>query len=84
MKNTKDIFKALFTSRQTPVKTVKVLYCPANSEERTFAGLNLYTVEVTEPLFTDGRKSGFIGKVAERENEFRAFRFDRIKSLVEA
>jgi hypothetical protein len=46
--------------------------------------LNLYTVEVTEPLFTAGRKSGFIGKVAERENELRAFRFDRIQSLVEA
>ena len=84
MKNIKDIFKALFTSSEAPVKTVKVLYCPANSEERTFAGLNLYTVEVTEPLFTAGRKSGFIGKVVERENEFRAFRFDRIKSLVEA
>jgi hypothetical protein len=46
--------------------------------------LNLYTVEVTEPLFTKGKKSGFIGKVRERENQIRAFRFDRIRSLVEA
>jgi len=75
--------KSLFV-RPEAVKTVKVLYRPAKSEEKTLAGLNLYTVEVTEPLFTAGRKSGFIGKVAERENELRAFRFDRIESLVEA
>ena len=75
--------KSLFAKSET-VKTVKVLYRPAKSEEKTLAGLNLYTVEVTEPLFTKGKKSGFIGKVRERENELRAFRFDRIESLVEA
>ena len=75
--------KALFAKPET-VKSVKVLYAPAKSEEKTLAGLNLYTVEVTEPLFTKGKKSGFIGKVRERENQIRAFRFDRIRSLVEA
>ena len=75
--------KSLFAKSET-VKTVKVLYAPAKSEEKTLAGLNLYTVEVTEPLYTKGKKSGFIGKVRERENEIRAFRFDRIQSLVEA
>lgn len=79
IKNIKSLF-----ARPEVVKTVKVLYRPAKSEENTLAGLNLYTVEVTEPLFTDGRKSGFIGKVTERENELRAFRFDRIHALVEA
>ena len=74
--------KALFTKSET-VRPVKVLYAPAKSEEKTLAGLNLYTVEVTEPLFTKGKKSGFIGKVRERENQIRAFRFDRIQSLVE-
>lgn len=72
------------SARPEAVKTVKVLYAPEKSEEKTLAGLNLYTVEVTEPLFTKGKKSGFIGKVAEREKELRAFRFDRIQSLVEA
>tara|TARA_R100000005_G_C4886459_1_gene135482 strand:- start:22 stop:273 length:252 start_codon:yes stop_codon:yes gene_type:complete len=83
MKNAIQKIKIMF-SRPEPVKTVKVLYAPAKSQEKTFAGLNLYTVEVTEPLFTKGKKSGFIGKVRERENEFRSFRFDRIQSLVEA
>lgn len=82
MKNIKDTIKSLFASPKI-VKTVKVLYAPAKSEEKTLRGLNLYTVEVTEPLYTSGYKSGFIGKVAERENELRAFRFDRIESLVE-
>tara|TARA_R110000803_G_scaffold94110_9_gene161623 strand:- start:3164 stop:3406 length:243 start_codon:yes stop_codon:yes gene_type:complete len=79
MKNIKDIFKSLFASP----KTVRFLYAPAKSEEKTLHGLNLYTVEITEPLYTSGYKSGFIGKVAERGNELRAFRFDRIESLVE-
>jgi hypothetical protein len=35
-------------------------------------------------LHTNGKKSGVIGKVRERENEFRSFRFDRIASMVEA
>jgi hypothetical protein len=78
-----EYIKSLF-AKSEPVKTVKVLYAPAKSMEKTHAGLNLYTVEVTEPLYTKGRKSGFIGKVRERENEIRAFRFDRIQSLVEA
>lgn len=75
--------KSLFAKPEA-VKTVKVLYAPEKSEEVTLKGLNLYTVEVTDDLFTDGKKSGFIGKVRERENKFRAFRFDRIESLVEA
>jgi hypothetical protein len=75
--------KSLFAKSET-VKTVKVLYAPAKSGEETLVGLNLYTVEVIEPLFTKGKKSGFIGKVRERENQIRAFRFDRIQSLVEA
>jgi hypothetical protein len=78
-----EYIKSLF-AKSEPVKTVKVLYAPTKSMEKTHAGLNLYTVEVTEPLYTKGRKSGFIGKVRERENEIRAFRFDRIQSLVEA
>jgi hypothetical protein len=83
MKNAIQKIKIMF-SRPEAVKTVKVLYAPAESQEKTLAGLNLYTVEVTEPLFTKGKKSGFIGKVRERDNEIRAFRFDRIQSLVEA
>lgn len=83
IENIKSYINSLF-ARPEAVKTVKVLYRPAKSEEKTLAGLNLYTVEVTEPLFTRGRKSGFIGKVAERENHLRAFRFERIESLVEA
>lgn len=75
--------KSALTKTETP-KVVKILYRPAESEEVTLKGLNLYTVEVTDTLHTSGKKSGIVGKVRERENEFRSFRFDRIVSMTEA
>ena len=80
MKSVIQKLKSILSGKQT----IKVLYAPEKTGEPNLEGLNLYTVEITEPLFTKGRKSGFIGKVAERENHLRAFRFDRIESLVEA
>ena len=75
--------KSAFTKTETP-KMVKILYRPAESEEVTLKGLNLYTVEITDTLHTNSKKSGIVGKVRERENEFRSFRFDRIVSMGEA
>lgn len=65
-------------------KVLKILYRPAESGEVTLKGLNLYTVEVTDALVTGGKKSGIIGRVEERGNEFRSFRFDRMVSMIEA
>ena len=75
--------KSALTKTEAP-KVVKILYRPAESEEVTLKGLNLYTVEVTDTLHTNGKKSCIVGKVRERENEFRSFRFDRIVSMGEA
>tara|TARA_Y100000592_G_scaffold58701_1_gene91922 strand:+ start:205 stop:480 length:276 start_codon:yes stop_codon:yes gene_type:complete len=76
--------KSIFTPKTETPKVMRILYRPAESEEETLKGLNLYTVEVTNALHTNGKKSGIVGKVRERENEFRSFRFDRIASMVEA
>ena len=60
---------------------VHIIYRPLASAEETYEGSNFYTVEVTGPLYTKGRKSGFVGKVDQRGGEVRAFRFDRIKAI---
>ena len=45
------------------------------------SAINTYTVDVEEDLHTAGKKTGFVGKVHERGNEYRSFRFDRILSI---
>ena len=58
--------------------TYRIIYSPDKTKG---SAINTYTVEVEEDLHTAGKKTGFVGKVYERENEYRAFRFDRILSI---
>ena len=58
--------------------TYRIIYSPDKTEG---GAINTYTVEVEEDLHTAGKKTGFVGKVHERGNEYRAFRFDRILSI---
>lgn len=58
--------------------TYRIIYSPDKTEGGT---INTYTVEVEEDLHTAGKKTGFVGKVYERGNEYRSFRFDRILSI---
>ena len=58
--------------------TYRIIYSPDKTKG---SAINTYTVEVEEDLLTAGKKTGFVGKVYERGNEYRAFRFDRILSI---
>lgn len=58
--------------------TYRIIYSPDKTEG---GAINTYTVEVEDDLLTAGKKTGFVGKVYERENEYRSFRFDRILSI---
>ena len=58
--------------------TYRIIYSPDKTKG---SAINTYTVEVEEDLHTAGKKTGFVGKVYERGNEYRAFRFDRILSI---
>ena len=58
--------------------TYRIIYSPDKTKG---SAINTYTVEVEEDLHTAGKKTGFVGKVHERGNEYRAFRFDRILSI---
>ena len=56
----------------------RIIYSPLDTEGRS---INTYTVAVEDDLLTAGKKTGFVGKVYERGNEYRSFRFDRILSI---
>ena len=56
----------------------RIIYSPLDTEG---SSINTYTVAVEDDLLTAGKKTGFVGKVYERGNEYRAFRFDRILSI---
>ena len=58
--------------------TYRIIYSPDKTKG---SAINTYTVEVEEDLHTAGKKTGFVGKVYARGNEYRAFRFDRILSI---
>ncbi len=58
--------------------TYRIIYSPDKTKG---SAINTYTVEVEDDLLTAGKKTGFVGKVYERENEYRSFRFDRILSI---
>ena len=58
--------------------TYRIIYSPDKTKG---SAINTYTVEVEEDLHTAGKKTGFVGKVHERGNEYRSFRFDRILSI---
>ena len=58
--------------------TYRIIYSPDKTKG---SAINTYTVDVEEDLHTAGKKTGFVGKVYERGNEYRSFRFDRILSI---
>ncbi len=62
--------------------TYTLVYAPEKSE--TNFSHHIYEVEnpnTADKLFNNGTEVGFIAKVKNRDEHYRAFRFDRIVSL---